>query len=145
MVVGLIVFILLAALGGGLVFLLGRRVGTFVTEKVLEPRRVAEEFVDAAARNDIARLEELSDMSIVSTSELEDFANFVSSTCGTVRSKNLSNFNVDVRSNVQRYDVEIRVACSRTDFELDLTLEAKQGSSPLVVSATWETLDTSTP
>ncbi len=133
-------FLVLVLLGGGAVVILGRRIGTFVSEKVEEPRRVTSDFIDAAGRNDISKMRELSDPDSVSRDELQELADFVSEYCGTIESKNVTNSRFETTNSGTTFNVEMTVRCSRQDFKAEFELKSTGGGKPLIVSGSWETI-----
>lgn len=121
-------------------FLFGRRVGKLVGEQVLEPQRVAGEFIDAAGRGELARMRELSDPDSISRAELERFVEFIRDYCGTIKGKDFRGYNILTSDRGGTYEIQLRVVCSRTDFDATVRLRTRGSSGPIVTFVNWKTV-----
>lgn len=128
---------ILAVVGVGTVFVLGRRVGSFISRNIVEPDRVAREFLAAADRGDVSAMSALVDSAEISSSELEDFAAFIDQYCDTITEIRMTNSSFDSTGDEANVKLEYEVSCSANDVSVRVNVR-RIGSGPhRIIALSW--------
>lgn len=140
LLVTLVVFVILAVVGVGAVFVLGRRVGSFISRNIIEPDRIAREFLAAADRGDVSAMSALVDSAEISSSDLQDFAAFIDQYCSTITGIRMTNSSFDSTGDEANVRLEYEVSCSANDVTVELSIRRSRTGPQRITRLSWSSV-----